>query len=30
MKKDILELDATYHIFNRGNHGENIFVEYKN
>lgn len=30
MKQDTIELDATYHIFNRGNNGENIFIEDKN
>lgn len=30
MKQDTIELDATYHIFNRGNNGENIFKEDKN
>ncbi len=30
MKQDVLELDATYHIFNRGNNRENIFFEERN
>jgi len=30
MKQDVLELDAVYHIFNRGNNRENIFFEEKN
>jgi len=30
MKQDVLEPGATYHIFNRGNNKENLFVEPKN
>ncbi|MEH6765801.1 MAG: transposase [Aequorivita antarctica] len=30
MKQDVIELGATYHIFNRGNNKENIFIEDKN
>jgi len=30
MKKDIFESGAIYHIFNRGNNRENIFIEEKN
>ncbi|WP_034259390.1 transposase [Aequorivita capsosiphonis] len=30
MKQDFIELGATYHIFNRGNNRENIFIEDKN
>jgi REP element-mobilizing transposase RayT len=30
MKQDIIELGTTYHIFNRGNNKENIFIELKN
>src|SRR5690554_686531 len=30
MKQDVIELDATYHIFNRGNNRENIFFEERN
>lgn len=30
MKKDVLEPGATYHIFNRGNNGEDIFKEKDN
>jgi putative transposase len=30
MKQDIIEPGATYHIFNRGNNKENIFIEEKN
>ena len=30
MRQDNIELDATYHIFNRGNNRENIFIEDKN
>lgn len=30
MKQDIIESGAIYHIFNRGNNKENIFIEIKN
>ena len=30
MKQDIIEPGATYHIFNRGNNGEDIFKENEN
>jgi putative transposase len=30
MKQDVIEPGATYHIFNRGNNLENIFIEEKN
>ena len=30
MKQDVIEPGATYHIFNRGNNKENIFIEPKN
>ena len=30
MKQDVIELGATYHIFNRGNNKKNIFIEDKN
>lgn len=30
MKQDVIELGTTYHIFNRGNNRENIFIEQKN
>lgn len=30
MKQDVIELGATYHVFNRGNNRENIFIEQKN
>jgi len=30
MKQDVLEPGATYHIFNRGNNKENLFIEHKN
>ena len=29
-KQDILEPDCFYHIFNRGNNKENLFIEYEN
>ena len=29
-KQDILEPDYFYHIFNRGNNKENLFIEYEN
>jgi len=30
MKQDVLEPGATYHIFNRGNNKENLFIELEN